>query len=155
MELFPLDSVEMSLFELKALLESTDREGFEVVVMTDRGLPMGPFRYCFQFPGDQHLYCVVQKDLALQFDVMQFLNWLQRVIVEDFSWLCHQKVKWGDVFSCLQRKISDYTHGEVDEFANNVTVYYVPADPSHGSWSFFTAFWSKYFARYPIDLGWN
>ncbi|ABA47249.1 E4.1 [Snake adenovirus 1] len=143
-----IDPVNLSPQELVETLQRIDQEGYEVIVVTEGGFPMGPFRMAFRIDEEPNMYYISQKDLALEYDPLQFLHWVRQYSGEIINWTHHGRVPWWKIFQMLEAKLEDSYYYET-------TMFYIPSSISHDCWSLFLQFWREGFGSPPLDVAWS
>lgn len=148
-----------TLRELKLMLASIDTAGYSVVAMLDQGLAFAPFRLCFCFNNDPIMYCVYQRDLALEFSVRHFMGWLQTQLPQGREWVAHVDVSWVKLMQMIDMRIQ-YEDGIDPETSSEddhttVFVYSVSSDRTHQCWTLFNQYWNTFFPNSPIDPAWS
>ncbi|AII22583.1 E4.1 [Lizard adenovirus 2] len=148
MDTFGLDIVNMSTDEIAAILKKIDRFGYELISINYDAFPFGPFRMSFSLGSDTVMYYVSQKDLALEWDPIQYLNWIREASDLNVNWVSCERVPWWKIFPMLEeRKDSLWT-------CEN-SVFFIPPSRSHPSWEYFNYFWSQCHSDAPLDIGWS
>lgn len=148
-----------TLTELKLILASIDKDGYQVVAMVDQGLAFAPFRMCFAFNNDPIMYGVVQTDLALEFDINHYMGWLQSQLPVHREWIANAGVTWSKLYQMIELKLhyeQEIDEDNADEDDETVVyLYSVPSNRTHQCWTLFNQYWERFFPQSPVDLAWS
>lgn len=145
------DIQSVTLEELYILLHELEGYDLYAVIYSSDGFEdwcMAPARFIFQLFGDQTIFFVVPNDLHLEFDFLDWLDWLHNEAYRCSA--AYNRVKWHQFMTWMRNEHTTWLNIEEHK------LFAVPGDVTTQPWVLYRNFVSTELQiEYPVVVPWQ